>query len=126
MKALYLILAVLLVSGTALPLTSHAARADGKKAKLIAKYDQSGNGVIDGAEMAEFRKDFAADEEGILKGYDKDENGELSDEEIMAIKPGAAPSSEKKGKKAKTEQTSDEKAPSEVKQPEARKAPEAE
>jgi len=76
------------------PTTALAAKADGKKAKLIAKYDKNKNGVIDGEEMKAFRKDFAADKEGTLKGYDKDGDGKLSDEEIKAIKPGA-------GKKAK-------------------------
>jgi hypothetical protein len=95
---------------------SHAAKADGKKAKLIAKYDESGNGIIDGAEMVAFRKAFAADTEGVLQGYDKDENGELSDEEIMGIKPGKSGDAEKKP---------EEKLPDE-KKPEAKKAPEGE
>jgi hypothetical protein len=72
-----------------------AAKADGKKAKLIAKYDKNGNGIIDGEEKEALRKDFAANPNGELKAFDKDADGKLSDEEIAAIKPGSG-----KGKSA--------------------------
>src|SRR4051812_28047752 len=84
-----------------------AAKADGKKAKLIVKYDKNGNGIIDGQEKEALRKDFAANPKGELKTYDKDGDGKLSDEEIAAIKPGnGAKSGEKsKGKKDKSDAT---------------------
>ena len=76
-----------------------AAKADGKKAKLIAKYDKNGNGIIDGEEKDAIRKDYAANPNGELKAYDKDGDGKLSDEEIAAIKPGSG--SAKSGEKSK-------------------------
>lgn len=78
-----------------------AAKADGPKARLFAKYDQNKNGVIDGAEKDALRKDYAADKEGPLAQYDKDKDGKLSDEEIAAIKP---PAGKGKGPKVKTEE----------------------
>jgi len=86
---LILLLSSLCLLGLLTPAPALAAKADGKKAKLIAKYDKNGNGVIDGAEMDAFRKDFmgAAHEE--LKEFDTDHDGKLSDDEITAIKPGA-------------------------------------
>ena len=78
-----------------------ADKANGKKAKLIAKYDKNGNGIIDGDEKEALRKDFAANPNGELKRYDTNGDGKLSDEEIAAIKPGSgkAKSAESKGKK---------------------------
>jgi hypothetical protein len=82
------------------PSAAMAAKADGKKARLIAKYDKNKNGVIDGEEMDALRKDFAADKAGDLKTYDTNGDGKLSDEEIKAIKPGA-------GKKVKAKSQKD-------------------
>jgi Ca2+-binding EF-hand superfamily protein len=87
------------VSLCALTIAS-ADKANGKKAKLIAKYDKNGNGVIDGQEKDALRKDFAADQNGELKRFDKDNDGKLSDEEIAAIKPGSGKG--KSGEKSKT------------------------
>ena len=97
-----------LLLGLMLPSTAMAAKADGKKAKLIAKYDKNGDGTLDGDEMDALRKDFEADKDGALKAYDKNGDGQLSDEEIQAIKPGAgkktkAGSAGEKSKKEKKE-----------------------
>ena len=110
MKRALLIAAAIAAFGS-VPLTdASAAKADGKKAKLIAKYDKNGNGIIDGEEKEALRKDFAANPKGELKAFDKDGDGKLSDEEIAAIKPGSgAKSGEKKGKKDKSDAAKNEK-----------------
>src|SRR5258708_24482646 len=97
-KVLILVIGVCL-SGLIVPSSTFGAKADGKKAKLIAKYDKNGNGIIDGEEKDALRKDFAADPKGDLKQYDTNGDGKLSDEEIAAIKPG---SGKKGGDKKKT------------------------
>src|SRR5258708_9922493 len=104
-KVLILVIGVCL-SGLIVPSTTFAAKADGKKAKLIAKYDKNGNGIIDGEEKDALRKDFAADPKGDLKQYDTNGDGKLSDEEIAAIKPGATKKGGGKKDKANTETTS--------------------
>ncbi len=71
------------------PSPSQAGKADGKKAKIIAKYDTNGNGIIDGDEKEAMRRDYAANPDGELKQFDTNHDGKLSDEEIAAIKPGA-------------------------------------
>ncbi len=93
----------LLIGLTTLP--THAAAADGPKAKLFAKYDTNKNGVIDGDEIAALRKDFAADPKGELARFDTNHDGQLDDAEIAAIKPpggGAKKGGEKKAKKSST------------------------
>lgn len=90
MKRLYLATVGACLLGLLLPSTGMAAKADGKKAKLIAKYDTNGNGTVDADEMPALRKEVEADKDGALKAYDKDGDGKLSDEEIQAIKPGAS------------------------------------
>jgi hypothetical protein len=103
MKRIYIATVGACLLGLLLPSTGMAAKADGKKAKLIAKYDKNKDGTLDADEMDSLRKDFDADKEGNLKTYDKNKDGKLSDEEINAIKPGASkkPKAEADGKKAK-------------------------
>ncbi len=84
-----LITLALCLAALILPPAAHAGKADGKKAKLIAKYDKNGNGIIDGDEKDAMRKDYAANPNGELKEFDTDHDGKLSDEEIAAIKPGS-------------------------------------
>ena len=93
--------------GLILPSAVMAAKADGKKAKLIAQYDKNGNGNLDGDELGAVRSAFEADPEGELKAYDKNADGKLSDEEIQAIKPGAAkkPKAPGAGEKLKKEKS---------------------
>jgi len=90
MKRLHIAMVGACLLGLLLPSTGMAAKADGKKAKLIAKYDTNGDGSLDADEMAALRKDVEADKDGALKSYDKDGDGKLSDEEIQAIKPGSS------------------------------------
>jgi hypothetical protein len=79
------------------------AAAAGPKARLFAKYDENKNGVIDGAEMAALRKDFAAEPKGDLARFDTDHDGKLSDEEIAQIKPpGKGGGKKGGGKKAES------------------------
>jgi Ca2+-binding EF-hand superfamily protein len=79
----------LCVLGLAAPPAGLASKADGKKAKIIAKYDKNGNGIIDGDEKEAIRKDYAANPNGELKAFDTNGDGKLDDDEIAAIKPGA-------------------------------------
>ena len=112
MKQLYNLMVCACLLGLILPPSVLAAKSDGKKAKLVAKYDKNGDGTLDAEEMEALRKDVEADKDGDLKAYDKDGDGKLSDEEISAIKPGASktpktgvagdkPKKEKKEKKQK-------------------------
>lgn len=99
MKQLLLLTLSLTLLGLFSPSTASAAVADGKKSKLIAKYDTNKNGKIDGEEMEALRKDFAKDPNGDLKAYDTNKNGKLDDDEIAAIKPGAGKKDAKKDPK---------------------------
>ena len=84
--------------------SAFAAKAEGPKAKLFAKYDKNTNGSIDGEEKDALRKDFEANKEGDLKRFDKNKDGKLDDEEIAAVKPPEGKKkSEKKEKSEKTE-----------------------
>ena len=57
MKKLTLLLTVLALLA---PAAAFAAKADGPKAKIIAKYDVNKNGKLDPDEIAVLKKDFAA------------------------------------------------------------------
>lgn len=100
------------------PTGAYAQKAQGPKARLMAKYDLNKNGVIDGDEIAALRKDFAADPTGELKRFDTDKDGKLSDEEIAAIKApgGKGGETKKKGgtKKEKDTPKADEAKPAET------------
>jgi hypothetical protein len=84
------------------PATTFAAKADGPKAKALAKYDANKNGKLDPDEIVALRKDFDANPKGELARFDTNKDGKLSDEEIAAIVPGSgkkADKSDKTGKK---------------------------
>jgi EF hand len=100
MKSSLLFFAALLLGALATAPHARAAKSDGPKAKLMAKYDLNKNGVLDPDEVAAIRKDFAADPTGDLKRFDKDHDGKLSDEEIAAMVPGSGKGGKKGGKKA--------------------------
>ncbi len=95
-KTILLLAALALVA----PAVSFAAKADGSKAKAIAKYDTNKNGKIDGDEIVALRKDFDADPKGDLARFDTNKDGKLSDEEIAAIVPGSGKKGDKAGKKS--------------------------
>jgi hypothetical protein len=95
---------LLVILASCLPLfasAAQAAKAEGPKAKLMAKYDVNHNGVIDGDEIAAVKKAFAEAPEGELKRFDANKDGKLDDTEIAAIKaPGGKGKGEKKDEKA--------------------------
>lgn len=108
MRKLCLITIYFCALGLVMPASVLAAKADGRKAKLFAKYDKNTNGVLDADEKKALQDDYAKDKEGELKAFDKDGDGKLSEEEIAAIKPGSgkAKDASAKGKKKKdTEKT---------------------
>src|SRR5215204_2755899 len=106
MKTVSLLTLILLAfTGSA----THAAKADGPKARLFAKYDKNKNGVIDGEEKSALQKDFAADKEGELKRFDANKDGKLDDEEIAAIKPPAGKKKTDKEGEKKSNKSKDEK-----------------
>ena len=82
-----------------MPAGAFAAKADGAKAKLIAKYDTNKNGKIDGDEIVALQKDFAAHPKGDLARFDVNHDSKLSDEEIAAIVPGGGKKGDKAAKK---------------------------
>ncbi len=84
-----------------MPFSVFAAKAEGPKARLFAKYDTNHNGVIDGTEIDALRKDYASDPNGELKRFDKNKDGELDDEEIAAIKPPGSKHRQKTDKEEK-------------------------
>ena len=88
MKKLFLITLGVCVISLIAPSAALAAKADGKKAKLHAKYDKNSNGTLDADEKKAMQDDFAKDKEGELKAADKDGDGKLSDAEMDAVKPG--------------------------------------
>ena len=108
MKKLTLLVTVLALLA---PATAFAAKADGPKAKIIAKYDVNKNGKLDPDEIAALKKDFAANPKGELARLDTNHDGKLSDEEIAALTPGSGKKSDKKGGKKKTDQTAAPSAP---------------
>jgi EF hand len=99
MKKTLLFLAALALGAFVTAPRAQAAKADGPKAKLMAKYDLNHNGVLDPDEIAAIRKDFAADPEGELKRFDKDHDGKLSDAEIASMIPGSGKKGGGKGGK---------------------------
>jgi hypothetical protein len=120
MKKLCLITLGLCALSLVLPTDALAAKADGKKAKLVAKYDKNKNGTLEADEKKAIKEDFAKDKNGDLKAFDKDGDGKLSDEEIDAIKAGSGKAKEASAKgKKKTVEKAAEEAP-------ATKAPDAE
>jgi len=115
MKKILLLTAALGALAFLAPTAAFAQKAQGPKAKLMAKYDLNKNGVIDGAEIAAVRKDFAAEPAGDLKRFDTDKDGKLSDAEITEMKaPGGKSASDPK-KKGGTKKEKAAATPSEVK-----------
>jgi hypothetical protein len=107
MKKISLIAIGLCAVGLMMPASVLAAKADGKKAKLLAKYDKNKNGVLDADEKKAIQDDYAKDKDGQLKAFDKDGDGKLSDAELDSIKPGSGKAKEggSKGKKKDAEKT---------------------
>ena len=103
-KLCMLALAVGLLGLVATP----AAFAKGKKDKtpqtvpsdVYAKYDKNSNGILDADEKAAIQKDFVATPtDPLLKPFDTNNDGKLSDDEIAAIsatKPVDTPKKKKK------------------------------
>src|SRR5437016_14651649 len=109
MKRAYIIsLSVCLIS-LLTPSPVFAAKSDGPRAKLLAKYDKNKNGVIDEDEKEAIRKDYAANPDGDLKRFDTNKDGKLDDAEIAAIKPASGKKTEKTGKKGKKAESTDKK-----------------
>lgn len=82
------------------PAAAFAAKADGPKARAMAKYDLDHDGKLSAAETAAIEKDFAAAPTGDLARFDTDKDGKLSAAELAKIVPGSG----KKGdRKADTE-----------------------
>jgi hypothetical protein len=89
------------VLGLMMPATLWAAKADGRKAKLFAKYDTNANGVLDEEERKAIQADYDKAREGDLKSFDKDHDGKFSPEEFEGMKAGAkGTKTGGKGKKA--------------------------
>ena len=69
---------------------------------VYAKYDKNYNGILDADEKAAILKDFAATPaDPLLKPFDTNNDGKLSDDEIAAIpatKPADAPAKKHKKK----------------------------
>ena len=96
------LLLTVLIGSTLVIAPAFAAAGSGPKATIFAKYDTNKNGIIDGDEVAEVRKAFAAEPKGAFATYDKNNDGKLSDEEIAGIKPpgqGGKKGGEKGGEK---------------------------
>jgi hypothetical protein len=77
------------------PAAAFAARADGPKAKTMAKYDLNHDGKLDETERAAIRHDLANAPTGGLKHFDADGDGKLSDDEIAQIIPGSGKKSDR-------------------------------
>jgi hypothetical protein len=111
MKKLYILtIGMVLVGLLAVP----AVFAKGKKNKtpatqtvtsdVFAQYDKNSNGILDADEKDAIRKDLPQDPNGILKAFDMNSDGKLSDDEIASIpatKTVDAPAKEKHKKKKK-------------------------
>ncbi len=103
MKKFLLPLGTVAILGLLAPAVAHGAKADGKKARFLAKYDANGNGELEADEKAAVRADYKAAPDGELKGFDRNNDGELDDAELAAIKPGSAGG--RKSDKAKSAKT---------------------
>jgi hypothetical protein len=114
-----LVLALLLLA----PAAAFAAKTEGPKAKIMAKYDLDHDGKLSADEIAAIRKDFAAAPTGELARFDLDKDGKLSDDEIAKMVPGSG----KKGgeKKEKSGEKSDAPKPDTAKAPDAGKPADA-
>jgi hypothetical protein len=102
----------LLVTGVCLlVMLAPVALAKGKKnagpttvpSDCYAKYDKNYNGTLDADEKEAIRKDYAAEKEGALKAFGKDNDGKLSDEELAAIPATKAVDAPVKKKKKKNQ-----------------------
>ena len=96
----------------AIPASSFAAKEKGKGkgpkdpvkqagAAALNLYDKDSSGTINGDEIAEVRKAFAADKTGPLKALDVNADGTLDDNEIAAIQKGKGKGKKGEGKKGK-------------------------
>lgn len=91
-------------------------------AAALNLYDKDSSGAINGDEIAEVRKAFAADKTGPLKALDVNADGTLDDNEIAAIQKGKGKGEGKKGKGKKGKKDAAEPAPAAPAAPEAAKA----
>lgn len=99
MKSIRLLLIALLLT----PAAVFAAKAEGPKAKAMAKYDLNHDGKLDETELAAVQKDFTADPKGDLARFDTDKDGKLSAEETAKMVPGSGGKKGEGDKKAKTD-----------------------
>ena len=76
------------VLGLVMPAYVWAAKADGRKAKLFAKYDSNSNGILDENERKVIQADYDKAKDGDLKSFDKDHDGKFSAEEFEGMKAG--------------------------------------
>jgi hypothetical protein len=86
--------------GLVIPASVWAAKADGRKAKLFAKYDTNSNGILDENERKAIQADYDKARDGDLKSFDKDHDGKFSPEEFEGMKAGAKGGKAGGGKKA--------------------------
>jgi hypothetical protein len=89
-----LVLALLLLT----PAAAFAAKTEGPKARIMAKYDLDHDGKLSADEIATIRKDFAAAPTGELARFDTNKDGKLSDDEIAKMIPGSGKKGDKKEK----------------------------
>jgi hypothetical protein len=97
-KVRFLLAALLLA-----PAAVFAAKAEGPKAKTMAKYDLNHDGKLDEAEAAAIQKDFTAAPTGDLARFDTDKDGKLSAGEIAKMVPGSGGKRGEGDKKAKAD-----------------------
>lgn len=89
MNKLRLLPAALALATLVLAPAAFAAKAEGPKAKAMAKYDLDHDGKLSAAELAAVEKDFAAAPTGDLARFDIDKDGKLSPAELAKIVPGS-------------------------------------